>query len=100
MIATPLMRLTADEVLRIARLASLDLNPADVERLRGQLSGILALVEKLNKLDVSAIEPTAHAIFVPTPLREDRVERFERQEEVLSNAPEREGTFFRVPKVI
>ncbi|HSA58947.1 MAG TPA: Asp-tRNA(Asn)/Glu-tRNA(Gln) amidotransferase subunit GatC [bacterium] len=94
------MKLSKDEVLKIANLARLELSPAEVETYGGQLSAILDYVEALNKLDVKDIEPTAHAVMVPTPFRADEVIADATREKSLSNAPDRDETFFKVPKVI
>lgn len=94
------MKLSKDEVLKIANLARLELSAAEVEKYGDQLSAILDYVETLNKLDVSNIEPTAHAVMVPTPFRADEVVADTTRDKSLSNAPDREETFFKVPKVI
>ena len=94
------MSLTPEQVKKIARLARLDLSEAEVKKFSTQLSAILEFVEKLKSLDVEKIEPTAHAISVPTPFRKDEIREFKDQEEVLKQSPDREGDFFRVPKVI
>ena len=94
------MALTKDEVLKIARLARLELSPDEVQTYGTQLSAILEYVEKLKKLNVEGIEPTAHAMLVPTPFREDEAAKDGSFEKSLVNAPDREGNFFKVPKVI
>lgn len=97
------MKLSKEEVQKIANLARLELSTADVEKYAGQLSAILDYVEKLNELDVSKIEPTAHAAMIPTPFREDQMVQDAVLEKSLANAPSsegREGEFFKVPKVI
>lgn len=94
------MKLSKDEVLKIANLARLELSASEVEKYGDQLSAILDYVETLNKLDVSGIEPTAHAVMVPTPFRPDEVKIDGTREKSLANAPDREETFFKVPKVI
>lgn len=94
------MKLSPEEVLKIARLARLRLHAADVEKFSSQLSSILTYVEKLNQLDTSKIEATAHAVEIPTPFRADITARYTDQELSLNNAPARDGNFFKVPKVI
>jgi aspartyl-tRNA(Asn)/glutamyl-tRNA(Gln) amidotransferase subunit C len=96
------MALTLDEVRRIAALARLRLS-ADEERVfQGQLSAILEHVAVLEGLDVSAVEPMTHALAAEdTPaLREDVVRPGLSHEEALANAPDRDGTAFRVPRII
>lgn len=94
------MKLSHEEVLKIARLARLELTPAEVEGYAMQLSSILDYVEKLNALDVKGIEPTAHAVMVPTPYRKDEIVENTTLDKSLANAPDREDTFFKVPKVL
>lgn len=94
------MKLTTQEVLKIASLARLEPGPEEVATLQEQLSKILGYVEKLNALDVTGIEPMAHAVEVPTPFREDVVRKDTTREASLQNAPDREDDFFKVPKVI
>lgn len=94
------MKLSRQEVLKIAELARLDLSRSEVEKYASQLSAILDYVEKLNPLSVDAIEPTAHAVLVPTPFRPDEVLPDGTREKSLANAPDRDGDFFRVPRVI
>ena len=99
------MKLTHQEVLKIADLARLELSPDEVEKYSTQLSAILNYVEKLNLLDVKNIEPTAHAVMVPTPLRPDvgtdpALAGSPLLENSLANAPDREDSFFKVPKVL
>jgi aspartyl-tRNA(Asn)/glutamyl-tRNA(Gln) amidotransferase subunit C len=94
------MKLSKDEVLKIANLARLELSPAEVEKYSTQLSAVLDYVERLNALDVEGIEPTAHAVLVPTPYRQDEPVHDTTREKSLSNAPDREDDFFRVPKVL
>lgn len=94
------MPISKEEVLKIANLARLDLSPAEIEKYTTQLSAILDYVQKLNELPIEGIEPTAHAVLVPTPFRADEVVPDQSQEKSLENAPEREGDFFKVPRVI
>ncbi len=94
------MALTKEQVLKIADLARLDLSDADVEKYGSQLSSILKYVETLDSLDVSGIEPTAHAVSVSTPFREDVAIADETLEKSLRNAPDQEAPFFKVPKVL
>ncbi len=94
------MALSGDEVKKIADLARLSIQESDVDRYASHLSAILDYVEKLNALDVSSIEPTAHAMMVATPFREDVVVCDETLGQSLKNAPQSEDTFFKVPKVI
>lgn len=94
------MSLSKDEVLKIARLARLELSSGEVDLYASQLSAILDYVEKLRSLDVEGIEPTAHAVLVPTPFREDVAVKDATFGRSLVNAPDREDNLFKVPKVI
>lgn len=94
------MKLSPQEVLKIANLARLQLSAEEVDRYGGQLSAILDYIEKLKSLNVEGIEPTAHAMLVPTPFREDVVVQDKTLEKSLKNSPDWEGPFFKVPKVL
>ncbi|MFQ5702153.1 MAG: Asp-tRNA(Asn)/Glu-tRNA(Gln) amidotransferase subunit GatC [Acidobacteriota bacterium] len=95
------MKITIEEVERIARLAHLRFTAQERERLRGQLDQILAYVDKLRELDTRRVEPAvAMAAGKPRGLREDvRTETLSR-EAALANAPESGRGHFKVPKVI
>lgn len=93
-------KISLEQVRHVARLARLELNEAEEVRLQGDLNNILGYVEKLNELDTSAVEPTAQVGEAGTPMREDEVTNRPAPDEILANAPAREGYFFRVPKII
>ncbi len=88
------------DVEHVARLARLALSDAELERMREQLNGILAYIEKLNELDTDGVEPTSHAVPMLNVMREDEPGPCLSQDEALANAPDRAGTFFRVPRII
>ncbi len=94
------MSLDPATVRRIARLARLHLEEADVPRLQNQLNGILGWIEQLNEVDVEGVEPLTGAAMMAMRLREDVVTDGGRQEAVLGNAPDRAGVFYAVPKVV
>lgn len=96
------MALSLDEVRRIAALARLELTPEEERTFAGQLSAILEYVRQLEELDVSQVEPMTHALAAgeAAPLREDEVQPSLEPERALRNAPEREGTCFKVPRII
>lgn len=89
-----------ETVEKIAKLSRLKLPESDVEKFTTQLNHILGHVEKLNQLDTSSIEATSHAVEIASPMREDEVHSSTAIEEVLKQAPDSEGPFFRVPKVL
>jgi aspartyl-tRNA(Asn)/glutamyl-tRNA(Gln) amidotransferase subunit C len=94
------MAITRDEVLHVARLARLEVPPAEADRLTQQLDRILDYVRQLEKLDVRDVVPTSHAVDMGTPFREDAVLPFGDREAILGNAPDRLDDFFRVPRII
>ncbi|HTP44960.1 MAG TPA: Asp-tRNA(Asn)/Glu-tRNA(Gln) amidotransferase subunit GatC [Candidatus Acidoferrales bacterium] len=99
------MKISREEVLRVAELAHLELTEAEAETYRGQLDSILEYIETLNRLDVSQIEPMAqmayaHAAPGATPLRDDVARPCDVGEAILAQAPKAEKPYFRVPKVI
>jgi aspartyl-tRNA(Asn)/glutamyl-tRNA(Gln) amidotransferase subunit C len=94
------MKLTREEVERVAMLARLRLTAAEESRLAEQLDKILQYMEKLNQLDTSEVEPFTHAVDVVNAWREDSVTNQPDPEALLANAPAREGGFFKVPKII
>ena len=93
-------RIDQDQVRHIATLSRLKLTDAEVATLSDQLSGILDYVDKLNELDTSGVEPTAHVAGVQTVLRGDEPEAPLAVEDALANAPAREQSFYQVPKVL
>lgn len=93
-------RISRDEVARTAALAQLSLSEDEVESMTRDLGQILDHAAQLQNLDTEGIEPTAHALPLPTPMRPDRAQSGMDPEQALANAPFREGTAFVVPKVI
>ena len=96
------MALSLEEVRRIAQLARLRLGPEEEQQLAVQLSAILDHVAELSKLDVTGVEPMTHALAAGegAPLREDVVQPSLAPDVALANAPAREGTCFKVPRII
>jgi aspartyl-tRNA(Asn)/glutamyl-tRNA(Gln) amidotransferase subunit C len=94
------VKITPEEVRRVAMLARLRLTPEEEERLTGQLDKILQYVDKLNQLDASQIEPFTHAVEIVNAFRDDEVTNRARAADLLANAPEKDQTFFKVPKII
>lgn len=94
------MKLSTEEVLRIAALAKMGVTEADVEKLREQLSNILENFEVLQKLDTTGIPPTAQSIALQNVIMRDEVRPSMPPEEVLANAPQREDDFFKVKIVL
>lgn len=94
------MKIIPEEVRRVAILARLALTPAEEERLTGELDKILQYVDKLNQLDTSRIQPFTHAVDRVNAFRDDEVTNRPRPAALLANAPEKDQTFFKVPKII
>lgn len=94
------MAITVKEVQYVARLARLALTPEETELFAGQLGHILEHMEQLKRLDTSRVPPTSHVLGLTNVLREDAAAPSPCGEALLANAPEREGNFFKVPKVI
>ena len=94
------MALTNDDVLHIARLARMALTPAEVERLAGQLSGILDHFAVLSAAPTEGLEPTAHPLPLYNVMRADEVASSLPRRAVLQNAPQQEEGSFRVRAVL
>ena len=94
------MKITRETVLHVAGLARLSLSEEEVETYARQLDAILEYMDQLGALDTRGVEPTEHVIPLETPFREDRILPSLDPEKSLQNAPERSGTFFKVPKIL
>lgn len=94
------MALSREEVLHVAELARLSLNPEEIELFTRQLNDILAYVEQLQELDTVGVAPLAHVIPLWNAFREDEVKAGLPLAEALENAPAREDGSFLVPRVI
>ncbi|WP_302176193.1 Asp-tRNA(Asn)/Glu-tRNA(Gln) amidotransferase subunit GatC [uncultured Hydrogenophaga sp.] len=98
------MSLTPNDIGRIAQLARLDLDAAQRERLLGQLNGFFAIVEQMNAVDTTGVEPLAHPTAVMQDvalrLRPDQVSEPDQREANQRSAPAVERGLFLVPKVI
>ena len=96
----PASKISLEQVRHVARLARLELDAADELSLQANLSEILTYIDKLNELDTGEVEPTAQVGEPGTPTREDEVTNRPAPDEMLANAPAREGNFFKVPRII
>lgn len=88
------------DVRYIAQLARLDLSDAEIAKFQSQLGQVLSHVEKLGQVDVSSVEPTAHANQVVNVFRADEPRDWFTGEQALANAPRPANGLFIVPKVI
>jgi len=93
-------KITLEQVRHVARLARLELGPAEERRLQADMSEMLGYVDKLNELDTASVVPTAQVGEPGTAAREDAVTNRAAADAMLANAPARDGFFFKVPKII
>jgi aspartyl-tRNA(Asn)/glutamyl-tRNA(Gln) amidotransferase subunit C len=98
------MKLTPDELKRIAHLARITVSDAEVSALQSQLSGVFTLIDQLLKVDTTGIAPLAHPLAVigemAQRLREDAVTEQDNRVANMQNAPAQENGLFLVPKVL
>ena len=94
------MSLDPAAVRRIARLARLRVSDAEVTAMQHDLNSILGWIDQLNELNVDGVEPLTGGTSIALRLREDVVTVPDLTEAVLSNAPDRDGPFYTVPKVV
>jgi aspartyl-tRNA(Asn)/glutamyl-tRNA(Gln) amidotransferase subunit C len=86
-----------EQVLHVARLARLELTDEEIERMAGELSGILEHVDRISALDLDGVEATSHVIALENVLRPDKSRPSWSQEEMLERAPDPASGSFRVP---
>ena len=98
------MKISREDVVRVAELAYLDLSESELETYRAQIDEILEYIGKLNELDTTGVEPMAQVLAddqtADATLREDVVVPCHVAAEILRQAPDPEPPYFRVPKVI
>ncbi len=94
------MSLDPAAIRRIARLARLRVSDAEVVSLQHDLNSILGWIDQLNEVNVDGVEPLTGGTSIALRLREDVVTEPDLTEAVLSNAPDRDGPFYTVPKVV
>ena len=94
------MKIDRETLEKIAHLARLELKEEDVPKLMEDMSQIISFVEKLNEVDTKGVEPLTTMSHEINQFRDDVVKDQLTQDEVLKNAPEKEGDFFKVPKVL
>ena len=91
------MAITREEVLHVAKLASLELTDEEVERLTGELSAILEAVSKVSELDLADVPPTSHPLELVNAWADDNPRPSLSLDDAFANAPAREGDLFKVP---
>ena len=94
------MKLDKNEVEYVAMLARIELNEEEKKIFPDQMSTILDFFDRLSEVDTEGIPPTSHVLDVVNALRPDEVHASLDVDEGLKNAPDREGRFFRVPKIL
>lgn len=87
-------------VRRIAHLARIAVTDAEIPHLQGELNAILAFVEQLGEVDVTDVEPMTSVTPMRMKMRQDAVTDGDIADQIVANAPAREGTAFAVPKVV
>ena len=91
------MAIERDQLLHVAHLARLELREEEVERLGAQLSDIIDAVSKVSELDLTGVPPTSHPHDVVNVWADDEPRPSLPVDDALANAPERDGSMFRVP---
>jgi aspartyl-tRNA(Asn)/glutamyl-tRNA(Gln) amidotransferase subunit C len=94
------MASVAIDVKYVAQLARIALTPDEEKKIGAQLGHVLGYIEKLRELDVTDVEPTAHAVPMVNVMRADEVRPSLSQAEALRNAPRQANGLFIVPKIV
>ncbi|MBP2628461.1 MAG: Aspartyl/glutamyl-tRNA(Asn/Gln) amidotransferase subunit [Firmicutes bacterium] len=94
------MRITCKDVANVALLSRLEFSESEIETFTGQMDAILQYAEVLNKLNVENVEPMAHVLPLKNVMRADEAKPSLPRELALSNAPEQEDGYFKVPKIM
>lgn len=93
-------KLTEKEVRHVAKLARLNCTDEEITLFTEQLGAILEYIDQLDELDTTNIEPLAHCLPVHNVFREDVPQPSLTNDQALKNAPQRDGEFFAIPKVL
>jgi aspartyl-tRNA(Asn)/glutamyl-tRNA(Gln) amidotransferase subunit C len=88
------------DVKYVAHLARLSLTPEEEQKIGAQLGSVLGYIEKLKEVDVSGVEPTAHAFPMVNVMRQDEIQPSMPHEDALRNAPAQANGLFMVPKIV
>jgi len=94
------MSISKETVEYVAHLSRIDLKPNELEKISGQLKGILDFIDKLKSLDTKDIVPTSHILPLNNVLRPDMADDSLPLDKTLQSAPQQSSNFFVVPKVI
>ena len=93
-------KISSSDVRKVAQLARLELPEDQIQTYTSQIEEILSYVDQLQEIDTKNVPPTTRAVEVINSMREDLVEVKCSREDILNQAPNREGDFFRVPKIL
>ena len=93
-------KISSSDVRKVAKLSRLELPEDQIQTYTKQLEEILSYVDQLQEIDTENIPPTTRAVEVVNAMREDIVEVSCSREDLLNQAPQREGDFYRVPKIL
>lgn len=94
------MSIDKETVKYVAELCRIELDAAELEKFPPQLQAIIDFIDKLKRVDTRNVTPTSHILGVTNVLREDAPSEAFSPEEALKNAPQKDGNFFVVPKII
>jgi aspartyl-tRNA(Asn)/glutamyl-tRNA(Gln) amidotransferase subunit C len=94
------MKIDKKLILRLERLAMLELSEGEREQLQGEMNDMLGMISKLESLDTTNVEPLIHLSKRSDVMRADEVKNQVTVEAALKNAPNHNGQYFKVPKVI
>lgn len=94
------MEISKEEILHIAKLASLKIKDEEIEEYRKNLQDILNFAKTIDKINTDNLEETNGATANVNFLREDEVKEFEDKESLMQNAPDKENNMFKIPKVL
>jgi aspartyl-tRNA(Asn)/glutamyl-tRNA(Gln) amidotransferase subunit C len=92
--------ITREDVLHVAQLARLELSEEEAERFTGQLASVLTHAAAIQALDTEGVPPSAHPLPISNVFRDDEPRPSLARSEVLAEAPEAEGGYFRVPRIL
>lgn len=94
------VKISKSEAEHVALLSRLEFSGEELEKFTGQLDAILEYIDVLNQVDTSGVEPLAHVLDIKNVTRRDEVRPSLPRELALSNAPEAEDGFFKVPRIV
>ena len=94
------MKISAEEIKKIALLSRLEIKDDQIEAVGKQLNDILSYMDLMSQVDITDVKPTAHAVSMSNVMRDDVPQPSLSKEKALQNAPEPENGYFKVPKVI